>query len=242
MSGKHLSNTFSNEINNVYFELTKENEDKFIKEAKQGNVSARNKLLNSQLKQITRIARSYACYNNPIEDLVSEAVLGFEHAINKFDENAGIRFVTYYMYWVRDYVNRYVLQNRTVRTPLSVSKMTQKDIDIELAKGNHVSKLADTFSIDTPTSSSEGNCSFLDTMSTNECIETSTHNSIMCDSILNSVELDKTEKLMFEYYHIEQMKVREIGELFNISKQAVSIKIKKVEKKLKSHALKAEFA
>jgi len=233
MTEKTLSVSFSKEMEDVSFNLTREKEIELMTRAQSGDIKARNQLVESQLKQITSVARSYADHRNPLSELVSEGVLGFDHAIKKFDLSVGVRFVTYYRAWVRDYINRYVLENRVVRTPLNHSKKSQKTIDKEIAEGKNPVKIADVCSMDKQVKDGD-TTTYGDFIACNDCIETNVNTSLSVKKILKQLNRNSREWKILKYHHIDGMTMDEIGDLFGISKQAVSANMNKTIQRLRS--------
>lgn len=233
MTEKTLSVSFSKEMEDVSFNLTKEKEIELMTRAQNGDIKARNQLVESQLKQITSVARSYADHRNPLSELVSEGVLGFDHAIKKFDLSVGVRFVTYYRAWVRDYINRYVLENRVVRTPLNHSKKSQKTIDKEIAEGKNPVKMADVCSMDKQVKDGD-TTTYGDFLPCGDCVETNVNTSLSVRKVLKQLNRTSKEWKILKYHYIDGMTMDEIGDLFGISKQAVSANMNKTIKRLRS--------
>lgn len=234
MLDKTLNTTFSKEIESVSFSLTIEKELELVTLAQAGDTKARNELLESQLKQITGVARAYADYRSPLSELVNEAVLGFDHAVKKFDISTGHRFVTYYRWWVRDYVNRYVLENRTVRTPMNHAKKSASKIQEELEAGKVVVKMADVFSMDKQVKAGESK-TYGDFLQSQVCIESEVDTKRSIKKVLTFLTRNSREWKILKYHFIDGMTMDEIGDIFNISKQAVSSNMLKTIKRLRSH-------
>jgi len=72
---------------------------------------AARRLVESHLRLAVKIARSYAGYGLPLEDLVSEALVGLMQAVRKFDPDRDVRFSTYALWWIRAAVQEYVLKH-----------------------------------------------------------------------------------------------------------------------------------
>ncbi len=76
-------------------------ERKLIERAKKGDIQARNKLIQSNLRYIYKLARKYSGYGVPITDLIDEGVLGLIRAIEKYDLRRRVRLLTYATSWIR---------------------------------------------------------------------------------------------------------------------------------------------
>lgn len=101
--------------------LTAEEEVKYGRLVKKGNEEARKKMIVSNLRLVVKIARRY--YNRGMEfsDLIEEGNLGLLRAVEKFDPERGFRFSTYATWWIRQTIERAIMnQTRTIRLPIHV--------------------------------------------------------------------------------------------------------------------------
>lgn len=83
--------------------------------AQAGDTGARNTLVEHNLKLVVSIAQHYTGRGVSLIDLVQEGNLGLLHAVEKYDGTRGFRFTTYATYWIRQSIDRYVLQQRTLQ-------------------------------------------------------------------------------------------------------------------------------
>jgi len=92
--------------------LTAEEEFNYAKKFKEnGDKEAAKMLLQSHLRLVAKIAIKFKNYGLPISDLVSEGNLGLIQAVKKFDPDRGFRFSTYAMWWVKAYIQEYILKS-----------------------------------------------------------------------------------------------------------------------------------
>jgi RNA polymerase sigma-32 factor len=90
--------------------LSREEEDELAREyAKARGPDAFEKLVKANLRFVVKVAYGYRSYGLPMEDLVQEGNLGLIRAIQKFDANRGVRLITYARWWIRAYIQNYIL-------------------------------------------------------------------------------------------------------------------------------------
>lgn len=103
--------------------LTAEEEVKLTRLAHKGDEAARKRMIESNLRLVVKIARRYNRRGLAFLDLIEEGNLGLMHAIEKFDPERGFRFSTYATWWIRQTIERAIMnQSRTIRLPIHVLK------------------------------------------------------------------------------------------------------------------------
>lgn len=121
--------------------LTKTQEIEIIKKAKRGNLAARRKIINCNLKLVVVIVKHYSHYNLSLMDLIAEGNIGLMRAIDKFDVRRGFRFSTYAAWWIRQAAARSLIdQGKTIRIPVYMSEMISKHKKVKEALRQKLSR------------------------------------------------------------------------------------------------------
>ena len=184
-------------------------ERELILKSKEGDVDARNKIIESNLRFVFNIARKYTGKGIPISDLISEGNLGLVKAIEKFDTTKDVKFITYAVYWVREYMSASIRKNysRADLTLIDDLQDTAKKNDTKLITK---SKLYDIEDEDVD----DGKDKMID--------------ELLC--VLN----DKEKNIMEFTYGLggrKQLTFQEIGKKYHISSERVrQIKIEALDK------------
>jgi RNA polymerase primary sigma factor len=115
-----------------YALLTAAEEVELAKGVERGDLEAKNKMINANLRLVVSQARRYQGLGLPLEDLVQEGMLGLIRAVEKFDWRRGFKFSTYGTLWIRQAIQR-GLQNsgRTIRIPVHVAQRQVKVRKVE---------------------------------------------------------------------------------------------------------------
>ncbi len=169
--------------------LTSDEEKELAKKNEKGDIEARNKLIQSNLRLVVSIAKRYIgrSPNLTLLDLIQEGNIGLARAVDKFDYRRGFKFSTYATWWIRQAITRALAdQSRTIRIPVhmveTISKYTQikrrlfqdlgreplpeevaSEMGIDVEKVRHIIKISqDTISFEAPVGDDEEDSSLGD--------------------------------------------------------------------------------
>ncbi|MHB1402563.1 MAG: RNA polymerase sigma factor RpoS [Thiobacillus sp.] len=129
-TGIHVEDEYALDITQRYFEdisrlriLKADEEQAYARRMRDGDEEAREVLITHNLRLVVYVAKRYLGRGLPLLDLVEEGNLGLMHALEKFDPDRGFRLSTYATWWIRQSVERALMnQSRTIRLPVHVVK------------------------------------------------------------------------------------------------------------------------
>lgn len=104
--------------------LTFEEEQDLGRRIRAGDVQARQRMIESNLRLVVNIGKRYIGRGLPFQDLIEEGNLGLIKAVEKFDYERGLRFSTYASWWIRQAIERAIVNHgRTIRLPVHINEL-----------------------------------------------------------------------------------------------------------------------
>lgn len=139
------------EINNIPL-LTPEKEKEYAILATKGDKKAKQKLIDSNLRFVIKIAKKYRNNGLSFSDLISEGNIGLMLAADKFDPSKGFRFISYAVWWIKQTILKAISEkSKIIRLPVNrINELSRIEAERE-KKGSNVEKIATSMNIDAPT-------------------------------------------------------------------------------------------
>ncbi len=102
-------------------------ENELAEKAAAGDIQAKNRLTEANLRLVVSIAKKYTARGMPLLDLLQEGNLGLIKAVERFDKNKGFKFSTYATWWIRQAITRALAdQSRTIRIPVHMVELINR--------------------------------------------------------------------------------------------------------------------
>ena len=247
------------EINKIPL-LTREEENELALKAKAGDVAAKNKIVNANLRFVITVAKKYQNHGLDLTDLISEGNLGLLTAIEKFDTTKGYHFISYAVWWIRQSILKAICEkSRMIRLPLNRAnelvqiEKAKKTISANLSEEEEIREIAgmlnmseahvrdminiahDMVSLDSAVRPNDSESSSVgefieDTMYTrpeDEVINQGMKEDIA--KVLATLTEKEAEVLRYRFglEGHKSMSLKEVGDVFNLTKE----RIRQIEKK-----------
>ena len=194
--------------------LSREDEDYYIKLKEEGNLKAKDKLIEHNLRLVVFLAKKYENTGVDLEDLVSIGSIGLIKGINTFSSDKNIKLATYCSRCIDNEILMYLRKNKKIKNEVSIDQTLSYDTD-----GNEL-RLEDIIGTDKDDISKE--------------IEVNDDKELIIKEILGLKERDR-EIMILRYGLLgnEEYTQKEVADKLNISQSYISRIEKKVIKKLK---------
>lgn len=255
------------EINN-YPLLSPEEEKKCIEMIKKGDKKAKEKLINSNLRFVVKVAKKYRNSGLSFSDLISEGNIGLTIAAERFDPSKDVKFISYAVWWIKQTILKAISEKaRLIRLP--VNRINELSIIGEKIDGQHeknIENIASSMNIDRNAFVSMMNVSLsplsFDEPISNENKDTSIGEMLKDENdippetqAINTMLKEEVSKMLSTLSNREAaiLKYRfglegevphslvEVGMLFNLTKERIRQIEKKSIEKLKKVAIKKEL-
>jgi len=243
--------------------LSREEEERCARDAAKGNIAARNKLVNANLRFVVNVAKKYTGHGLPFEDLISEGNIGLLKAIDRFDVEKGYHFISYAVWWIRQAILKAVYEKaRMIRLPMNkVNEVVRVQRALRYVQGkeseiNEIAQLLDMppghvetlmaycrdmVSLENPLYDEKDSCTMGDFIEASKYFAPDTQ--FLSMALRNDIEhilsrLDEKEadviRCRFGLGNKTPLSLKEIGERFNLSKERIRQIVNKAIKHLKS--------
>ncbi len=151
---ENILSMYLKEINRIPL-LTREQEDHYAREAAKGVKSAKDMLVQANLRFVVNVAKKYQNQGLPLSDLISEGNIGLMNAIERFDVDKGYHFISYAVWWIRQAILKAICEkSRMIRLPLNRAnelvqiEKVRKEIQGQTSEDAEVTRIAKTLNMD----------------------------------------------------------------------------------------------
>lgn len=211
--------TYLKEIEGISL-LSEDEELQLAVKAKNGDMVARNKLVEANSRFVVSVAKKYQGNGLDLEDLISEGNIGLLIAVDKFEPEKGYRFISYAVWWIRQSIMKAINdKSRMVRIPVNkIGQAEQYEIDV--------------CSLDTPVGDDEDS-SFGDFIQSEENPEDDVMNQALTESFDRILAKfpEREREIIVKRYGLNSQKalsLKEVGDLYGLTKE----RIRQIEKKM----------
>ena len=140
---------YMQQVNKTSVLLTKEQEYDTAIAVHEGDQKARQRMIQANLRLVINIAKRYQHTSLSLVDIIQEGNTGLIHAVEKFDATKGFRFSTYAVWWIKNNIERFIMnQSRTIRVPIHIGKTYKRILKnarekvLDLKCNNDLKKIA----------------------------------------------------------------------------------------------------
>lgn len=245
--------------------LTPEEEKELGKKARKGDKEARKKLVESNLRFVVSVAKTYRNMGTPFSDLINEGNVGLIKAAERFDERRGVRFLSYAVWWIKQAIMKAVTEHiKSYRLPMSRAgkmlkvKRTKEKVTRRIGREPSVEEIAEELDMDTEkiedaikiakhdislddTIKNTDDLEYLDVISEDVITpEEEYYRERFTNKIRESLEelKPRDKKIIIYYFGMESKRphtLEEIGRMLGISRERVRQLRNRALKQLKEH-------
>ena len=151
---ENVLSIYLREINKIPL-LTREEENRYARQAEAGEKFAKDKLVQANLRFVVSVAKRYQNQGLPLSDLISEGNIGLMNAIERFDVDKGYHFISYAVWWIRQAILKAICEkSRMIRLPLNRAnelvqiEKVRKDTQGIRGEVAEIRKIAQTLNMD----------------------------------------------------------------------------------------------
>lgn len=236
LMGNSYVNDFSTTVKTYYDELkrykpiTRSKERELLIKAKAGDLKAQNEILEANLRFVFNIASRYKGNGAPISDLISEGNLGLVKAIQKFDIDKNVKFISYAVWWVRSSMQEFIKRRQC---SLNIEKDEDSLNGLVSSNGIKDEEDEDVYKMEVVLSDEEDE----------EKRELQKNQRKIVDKLLSKLS-ERERYIVEEYYGIngKEKNLEEIGKVLGLTKERVRQLKLSAMKKLRSEILLIEAA
>lgn len=222
LMGNSYVNDFSTTVKTYYDELkrykpiTRSKERELLIKAKAGDLKAQNEILESNLRFVFNIASRYKGNGAPISDLISEGNLGLVKAIQKFDIDKNVKFISYAVWWVRSSMQEFIKRRQC---SLNIEKDEDSLNGLVSSNGIKDEEDEDVYKMEVVLSDEEDE----------EKRELQKNQRKIVDKLLSKLS-ERERYIVEEYYGIngKEKNLEEIGKVLGLTKERI--------RQIKNHA------
>ncbi|MDX2319874.1 MAG: sigma-70 family RNA polymerase sigma factor [Moritella sp.] len=146
---------YMQQVNKSSVLLTREEEYEVAVAVANGDLNAKNRMIEANLRLVISVAKRYQYSSIPLVDIIQEGNTGLIRAVEKFDVSKGYRFSTYAVWWIKNNIERCIMNSaRTIRIPIHVGKMYRsiakvaREVGLDVGSDNDLVVIANVLETD----------------------------------------------------------------------------------------------
>lgn len=261
---------YLNEIGKIPL-LTREEEIQLGYRIKQGDLNAKNEMIERNLRLVVSVAKKYRGRGLEFLDLIQEGNVGLMKAVDKNDFTKGFKFSTYAFWWIRQSIRRAIMnQGRTIRLPVHINVKIQKMINTKKELETELGRVVTTEEIAAKMKRSVTYIEFLEQVSNDirslsqkvdsdsekeleyfiedkkmKAIEQTAIDNDLKENLkklMQNVGLSEQQIHILKLLYYDKMTLEQVGNLYSLSKERIRQKKNQAIRKLRNSCKISEFA